>query len=237
MKKKEMIRLTEEENKSYKKQKVCYICKKEFSTNDDHKVRGHCHYTGKFRGVAHNICNLRYKTPHEISIVFHNGSTYDYHFIINQLPKEFNGQLECLGENTEKHITFSAPVKKELDNNKTIMYKLKFIDRFRFMSTSLSILVDNLSEIYSKICSFKSMCDFIELKDDKLNYECKECKKRWLISINGLIKKFPNIYQFCNGHTNKFVLLLRKGPYPYEYMNSWERFDETSLPDKKSFLQ
>ena len=53
--------------------------------------------------------------------------------------------------------------------------------------------------------------------------------------VNGLIKKFPNIHQFCNGDINKFVLLLRKGVYPYEYMDSWERFDETSLPDKKDF--
>ena len=53
--------------------------------------------------------------------------------------------------------------------------------------------------------------------------------------INGLIKKFPSVYLFCNGDLNKFVLLLRKGVYPYEYMDSWERFDETSLPDKKAF--
>ena len=53
--------------------------------------------------------------------------------------------------------------------------------------------------------------------------------------VNGLIKTFPNIRQFCNGDVNKFVLLLRKGVYPYEYMDSWERFDETSLPDKKDF--
>ena len=63
-----------------------------------HKARYHCHYTGKFRGAAHSICNLRYKTPKEIPIVFHNGSTYDYHFIINKLAKEFDGQLESLGE-------------------------------------------------------------------------------------------------------------------------------------------
>ena len=86
----------------------------------------------------------------KIPVVFRNGYTYDYHFIINQLGKEFKGQLECLGENTEKYITFSVPIKKELDNNKTITYKLKFIDSFRFMSTSLSSLVDNLSEIYKK---------------------------------------------------------------------------------------
>ena len=53
--------------------------------------------------------------------------------------------------------------------------------------------------------------------------------------VNGLIKLFPNIHQFCNGDINKFVLLLRKGVYPCEYMDSWERFDETSLPDKKAF--
>ena len=86
--KKEMISLTNEETESYKKQEVCYICKKEFSAYDDddnencYKVRDHCHYAEKFRGTAHIICNLRYKTPKEIPIIFHNGSTYDYHFII-----------------------------------------------------------------------------------------------------------------------------------------------------------
>ena len=83
----------------------------------------------------------------EIPVVFHNGSTYDYYFIIKQLAKEFEGKFECLGENTEKYITFSVPIKKKLDNNKTITYRLKFIDSFRFMSTSQSNLVDNLSEI------------------------------------------------------------------------------------------
>ena len=53
--------------------------------------------------------------------------------------------------------------------------------------------------------------------------------------VNGLIKKFPNTYEFCNGDINKFILLLRKGVYPYEYMDSWEIFNETSLPDKKAF--
>ena len=109
-------------------------------------MRDHCHYTEKFRGAAHSICNLKYKTPKEIPVVFHNGSTYDYHFIIKQLAEEFKGQFECLGENSEKYITFSVPIKKEHDICKTITYKLKFIDdSFRFMATSLSNLVDNLS--------------------------------------------------------------------------------------------
>ena len=98
--KKEMIPLTDKEKESYENQKICHICKKEF--NNDNKVRDHCHYTGKYRGAAHNKCNLRYKIPKEIPVVFHNGSTYDYHFIIKQLAREFKGNFDCLGENTEK---------------------------------------------------------------------------------------------------------------------------------------
>ena len=91
---------------------------------------------------------FKIKTPKEILIVFHNSSTYDYHFITNKLAKALNGQLECLRENTEKYITFSVPISKKLDNGKTITYRWKFIDSFRFRSTLLSSLVNNLSEIY-----------------------------------------------------------------------------------------
>ena len=112
--KRDMIPLTKKEEKNHNNQNVCYICKKEFDTSDKkhYKVRDHCHDTGKYRGAAHNICNLRYKIPKEIPIVFHNGSTYDYHFIIKELVKKFDGNFECLGENTEKYITFSVPIKK-----------------------------------------------------------------------------------------------------------------------------
>ena len=83
--------------------------------------------------------------------------------------------------------------------------------------------------------NIKSECNFIGFKNNILNYRCKECKRTSTKSINELIKKFPRMCQFCNGDLNEFVLLLRKGVYPYEYMDSWERFDETSLPDKKYF--
>ena len=72
---KEMIPLTNKEIKSYEKQKVCHICKKELCDDrNKKKVRYHYHYTRKFRGAAHCVCNLRYKVPNEIPIVFHNGS-------------------------------------------------------------------------------------------------------------------------------------------------------------------
>ena len=68
-----------------------------------------------------------------------------------------------------------------------------------------------------------------------MNYRCKECNGTSIKSINELIEKFPRMYQFCNGDLNKFVLLLRKGVYPHEYMDSWEKFDETLLLDKTAF--
>ena len=137
--KKETIPLTKKKKRKHKKQKKCYICNEGLSTDDDnkkyHKARDHCHYAGKYRGAAHNICNLRYKTPGEIPVVFHNGSTYDYHFIIKELAKEFKGEMKCLGKNTEKYITFSVPITKEITNtNKDgndkitkISYKIMFI--------------------------------------------------------------------------------------------------------------
>ena len=244
--KKEMTSLTKEEEKNHNKQKVCYICTKEFNTDDSdkkyHKVKDHCHYTGKYRGAAHNICNLRYKTSKEIPVVFHNGSTYDYHFIIKELVEEFEGEFECLGENTEKYITFSVPIKKEITekykngNNKItkISYKIKFIDSFRFMSTSLSKLVDNLSEgLHNDRCiDYKSCLDYMTTKDEKLIFRCFSCKKNYEKDFNKeLIKRFANTYRFCN----KDLFLLRKGAYPYEYMDNWERLNETLLPNKEAF--
>ena len=151
--KKEMIPLTKEK-KIHREQKVCYTCKKGFSTDDGnkkyHKVKDHCHYNGKYRGAAHNTCKLRYKIPKEISVVFHNGSTYDYDFIIKELPEEFEGQFECLGENTEKYITFLVTIKIGRDNGKSI-------------TSSLSSLVDNLSKgLHSDKCTdCKSCLDYM----------------------------------------------------------------------------
>ena len=117
---KEMIPLTDEENKSYEGQESCHIYKGKFCTDEDDenyknrkKVKDHRHYTGKFRGAAHSICNLNYKVPKNIPIIIHNAS-YDTHFIINQLAQKFKGELDYIGENMEKYITFSVPIKKNV---------------------------------------------------------------------------------------------------------------------------
>ena len=110
------------------------------------------------------------------------------------------------------------------------------------MSSKLSNLVDNLSEINNKGCktckerkNMKSECEFIGLKNNILNYRCKECNGTSNKSVNNLIKKFPRMNTSCNGNLNKFVMLLRQGVYPYDYMDRWERFNENSLPPKKEF--
>ena len=89
------------------------IKNKKRDLNYTKKVRDHCHFTGKFRGAAHSICNLRYKVPQEIPVKIHNGSKYDYHFIIKELAEEFRGEeYERLGKNTDKYISFLVPIKK-----------------------------------------------------------------------------------------------------------------------------
>ena len=92
--------------------------------------------------------------------------------IIIELTKEFESQIESLKQNTYKYVTFPVTIKKELDNSKAITYKLKFIDSFRFLSTSLSKHVDNLSEIYSKKFRDKNCkceCEFKRFKIHKLS--------------------------------------------------------------------
>ena len=212
-KKKTMIPLTKEEEDNHNKENTCYICKKDF--NND-KVRDHCHFTGKYRGAAHNTCNLRYRIPKNIPVIFHNGSTYDYHFIIK-------GNFECLGENTEKYITFSVPIKKKIDNkNIDINYKIKFIDSFRFMVTSLSKLVDNLTDnIHNNKCiKCKSNLCFVRVMNETLLFKCIDCEKEYEKEFNKeLLERFANTYKFCNNDLDKFIMLLRKGVYPYEYID------------------
>ena len=244
-KKKTMIPLTKEEEDNYNKENNFYICKKDFnndtteSSSSERKVRDHCHFTGKYRGAAHNTCNLRYKVPKNIPVSFHNGSTYDYHFIIKELACEFEENFECLGENTEKYITFSVPIKKKIENkNIDITYKIKFIDSFRFMATSLSKLVDNLTDnIHNDKCiKCKSNFCFVRAINEKLIFKCIYCEKEYEKEFTKeLVERFANTYKFCDNDLDKFIMLLRKRVYPYEYMNGWDKFNEKTIPGKELF--
>ena len=135
----------------------CWICNEEFDDTADEKgyrknekVKDHCHYTGRFRGAAHNSCNLKYKKPKFIPVVFHNLSGYDSHLFIKNLGFT-DGNIDCIPNNEEKYISFTkntvtgSYTNKE-GKTKPIKHKIRFIDSFKFMSTSLDSLVNNLPD-------------------------------------------------------------------------------------------
>ena len=109
----------------------------------------------------HSICNLKYNISKKIPIAFHNGSNYDYNFLIKELAENFEKQFTCLVENTEKYITFTDPIEKEVIRNgeeitNNISYRLQFIYSARFMGSSLSDLANNLSEgIHEVKCKYR----------------------------------------------------------------------------------
>ena len=116
--KREVLPETKEEIKLPQDAANCYICgKRMFAESKNYrKFRDHCHYIGSYRAVAQSICNLRFNEPNKIPAFFHNGSNYDYHFIIKELGNKSEGQFECVRENTENCKTFFLPIEKEEKN-------------------------------------------------------------------------------------------------------------------------
>ena len=142
-------------------------------------------------------------------------------------------------------MPFSIPIKKEIkqqkeQKKKVITYNLKFIDTAKHMNSALSTLVNNLSEINKCNCE-EDKDKRIKIKIKKVNSKervitsCKTCNSKDSQLVSELIKKFPNTYKWCNKSSKKFLLLLRKGVYPYEYMDSMDRFDEITLPNIEKF--
>ena len=187
--------MTEDDEMCFKLIDKCHICGEKY-TNKDVRVKDHCHITGKFRGSAHQECNLKLRIKPEnikIPVIFHNLRGYDSHFIMQQIGKiskkhaykdkkgkEQPLNINAIPNNMEKYMSFM------LGNH------LVFIDSFQFMSFSLDKLVSNLPS-------------------DALNYTSKEFKDEQL------------------------KLMSQKGVYPYDYMDSFEKFNEQALPIKKEF--
>ena len=189
--------LTNAQLKEYKHVTKCHICFKPFKKEGNQKVRDHCHYSGKYRGSAHSLCNLQYKIPSYIPVVFHNLAGYDAHMFIWKLAKH-GSKLGVIAKNTEDYISFSINIEvdKYIDKNGEERSKeitLRFINSIKFMSSSLDSLVKNLARGDGEFFGFE-------------NY---------------------------NDHQRG--LLIQKGIYPYEYMDSWDRFEETTLSPESSF--
>ena len=189
------LKMTDNDELCFRLEEKCHICNKQY-TEKDIRVRDHCHITGKYRGSAHQECNLKFRVnPEEIKIpvIFHNLRGYDSHFIMQEIGaivkkhtyknnkgEDIQMSINAIPNNMEKYMAFM------LGNH------LTFIDSFQFMSSSLDKLVSNLPR-------------------ESFKYTSKEFKDE------------------------KFNLMTRKGVYPYDYMNSFDKFNE-KLPTKENFF-
>ena len=187
--------MTDNDELSFKLEQKCHICK-ESHKDKDIRVRDHCHITGKYRGSAHQDCNLKLRLNPEkikIPVIFHNLRGYDSHFIMQNIGeiakkhthksskgREIEMQINAIPNNMEKYMAFM------------LGDHLVFLDSFQFMSSSLDKLVSNLP------------------KED-LKYTSQAFKNK------------------------RLELMTRKGVYPYDYMDSFEKFNQKELPTKKDF--
>ena len=189
------VEITKEEEKQFYKASDCWICGEALGKD---RVKDHCHYTGRYRGPAHNICNLKYSKPNSISVFFHNLSGYDSHLFIKKLGSPNKKEnIDCIPNNEEKYISFTKTIitgeytnKKGEVKDKT--FKIVFKDSLKFMSSSLGALVNNLP------------------KDG-----------------------FKNISKYYT--PEEVELIKQKGFYPYEYMDTEEKFNDTKLPPREVF--
>ena len=162
--------MTREDNIDFRRATHCHICEEELEETDDENykiVRDHCHLTGKFRGAAHNMCNLKYRLPKFYPVIFHNLSGYDSHLFIKNLGKS-EGKIDCIPNNEEKYISFTKEILVDKFINKEgeekeVKRKIRFIDSFKFMAASLESLVKNLPKE-----SFKNLKEFYEGDELKL---------------------------------------------------------------------
>ena len=187
------IRWEKGEKEKFQAADVCWLCEKKI---EDKNVADHCHLTGKFRGAAHELCNLVAQVPNFTPVFIHNLDGYDSHLFIKNMGNEF-GEIHAIPNNEEKYISFSLKIVwdtfvDEKGEERDLKHEIRFVDSLKFMNSSLANLVGNLGK-------------------DELRH---------------LKRFFPDDVD----------LLSRKGVYPYEYMNSFEKFVEDELPPKDAFF-
>ncbi|XP_073990913.1 uncharacterized protein [Rhodnius prolixus] len=179
--KRPMLPLTPSQLEDFKRSPKCHLCNLPFNRSDP-KVADHDHITGVYRGPAHNSCNILYRTPRFLPVFLHNLSGYDAHFIVRQLGYD-SSRIDVIPNSEEKYISFSKQVGA---------LTVRFVDTFRFMSSSLDRLSKNLPN-----------------------------------------NKFIDTGKFFPA--DKMDLVVRKGVYPYDYTDSFEKLRETVLPPKEAF--
>jgi len=133
--------MTDEDKINFDGTTRCWICQKDF-VEGDQKVRDHCHCSGKFRGAAHNSCNLLFRKPKQVPVFFHNLSGYDSHLFIKSLGKG-EGRINCIPNNEEKYISF---LKTIINGETKKNFDIRFVDSYKFMIARLDKLVGNLND-------------------------------------------------------------------------------------------
>ena len=219
------LRMTDENQADFEAATHCHICGEHL---EDDRVRDHCHVTGTYRGAAHNQCNLKFKIPEFIPVVFHNLKGYDSHLIMQHLGKQLDAEITCIPNNMEKYISFTVAdrytaktksrqngngeggVNEETDNiepnepssDKGSKRKVSRLLNLRF--------IDSLAFMN---CSLENLV--------------RNLKASGMENFNNLRSEFPD--------ADSQELLTRKGVYPYDYMDGIKRFSETQLPEKDQF--
>ena len=201
--KKEMIPLNSEEWKKFRESEVCWLCKKKFGEKTLSKVRDHCHYTGKFRGAAHQSCNLKFQRPKFTPVFFHNLQNYDAHLFVRALGlMDEVLSIKCIPNNDEKYISFS------------LKFELKRITKWDFKTE--------------------------EWKEVVVKHEIRflDSLKFTLSGLEGLVKNLSreDLEETTRFFGEEIDLVSRKGVYPYEFMDDFEKFKKQSLPKKTSFF-
>ena len=196
------------------------------------KVRDHDHFSGEFRGAAHNGCNLAYRKVRKIPVIFHNLSNYDGHIIFENISKTECKDPKPIAKTMDKYIGFTIG-------------KLEFKDSNQHLNSSLDKLVSNLAD-KTKIenclyCPRRGIKEEVE-KHMKIVHK-KEHETLYTSTVKNptLQEVFPTLYNFFQNEypdldEGAFYLLPRKGVYPYSYMDSHKRFDEEKLPPRECFF-
>ena len=195
---------TKRESIKFNKADKCWLCDGGFDEKDV-KVRDHCHFTGKFRGAAHNSCNLKAKNPKFIPVIFHNLSGYDAHLFIKNLGVS-HGKINCIPNNKEKYISFTKEVEvskftDEEGKEVSIKRELRFIDSAKFMGASLASLVDNLTE-----GDFVNMGRYYDRKRLKLLKRKGVYPYEWMDSLDKMLfQSLPPIEAFYSKLTGEGI--------------------------------
>ena len=217
--------ITPEEEEQFKQASKCWICGNLLNLQD--RVRDHCHFTGRYRGAAHNRCNLQYSKPNNISVFFHNLTGYDSHLFIKKLNKTM-GTIDCIPNNEENYISFSKTIKTgeyvdKKGETKDKNFKIIFKDSMKFLNTSIEALVNNLPED-----GFKNLEKYFKPYQAKLLKQKGFFPYEYLDNLEKLKDTItPPQDAFYSNLSGKGI---NKGCYEH-VLNVWKKFNIKTLKD------